>query len=36
MIPARALLLSRLLRSAWSAAITALVIAATLEWGLPR
>ena len=32
----RALLLSRLLRSAWSAAITALLIAATLEWGLPR
>ena len=36
MIPARALLLGRLLRSAWTAAITALLIAATLEWALPR
>jgi hypothetical protein len=36
MIPARTLLLGRLLRSAWSAAVTALLIAATLEWGLPH
>jgi hypothetical protein len=36
MIPARSLLLSRLLRSAWTAGLIALLIAAGLEWGLRR
>jgi len=34
MIPVRALLFSRLLRSAWSVGLVALLIATLMEWGL--
>jgi len=36
MIPARSLLFTRLLRSAWVAGLTALLIAAGLEWVVLR
>ncbi len=34
MIPVRALLISRLLRSAWRVGVVALLIATLIEWGL--
>lgn len=34
MIPTRSLLLTRVLRSAWTAGLIALMIAAGLEWGV--
>ena len=34
MIPVRALLLNRLLRSSWSVAAVAILFACLLEWGL--
>lgn len=34
MIPVRALLISRLLRSAWRVGVVALLIATLMEWGL--
>lgn len=34
MVPIRALLISRLVRSAWSVGAVALLIATVLEWGL--
>jgi hypothetical protein len=34
MIPIRALLFSRLLRSAWRVGLVALLIATLMEWGL--
>lgn len=34
MIPVRALLFSRLLRSAWRVGLVALLIATLIEWGL--